>query len=1048
MFGWLNLAKTQVILSKPKPKNKEAYMLKRILSMIGSALFVAVFSSAAVAQYTVEGTVSDQSDGSPLPGATVMLVDTNYGAATDADGYFEFTNVPEGNYQIRVTYVGYTTLNRQISVNNNLNLTLEMTSDQQLLSEVVVVGYGVQTRSDLTGSVSSINSEEIANQPVASLDAALQGRSSGVFVSSPSGTPGAGMTMNIRGQTSLSASSEPLYVIDGVPIISEDLSGLFSGGQATNSLADLNPNDIESIEILKDASATAIYGSRGANGVVLITTKRGVSGQSRIGFNMYTGFQSITNEIDMHSSQEFLELMNDAARQDNRDLGTNYSDTHVSDIWGYDPNDPNLQNTRWYDEIFRTAPINNYELTASGGTDNARYFTSFSYFDQEGVQLGTGFERVSGRINLDAKVTDWLDFGTNITVNRTIQNRTINDNSLYGVVINALAGDPLMPVYEDDGSYADPFNYFGWWMLDNPVLIANEYSRFTNTVRGIGTVFGEASLAEGLSLRTSLSIDYTNLEDEAYTPIISRESANAQRNGFGNYGTTQDFTWLIENYLSYVNTFADQHNVNAVVGTSFQASNREFSSINAQGFPSDQFTKLSVAAQVTSASTSGSSWGLASYFFRGNYSFDNRYLFTTTGRVDGSSRFGDNFRYGFFPSASVAWRMTNEYFMENQDLFSELKPRVSYGITGNQEGIGNFASRGLFGVSDYRATPTLVPTQLSNANLTWESTRQLDVGVDVGMFEDRLTFSADYFIKTTEDLLLNRLVPGISGFSSVTDNIGKVENKGFEFDVRGVVLSRRDFSWSSSFNISFIRNTVLELEVNNQVLNDSHILSEGQPIGTFHLIDHRGVDPQTGNMLWIDENEDGVIDSGDRRTVGNAQPDFFGGWSNSFAYKGFDLNMLFQFTYGNEIFNHSRASYENLGWDRLEIPAIFPLPDGNNHRLADKRWMEPGDQTDIPRASLTNINWREYSSRWLEDGSYLRLKTVTLGYNFSPNFTDRIGMRMFRVYMQAQNLLTFTNYTGLDPEVNQNARNPLVAGSDFGTHPQVRTISFGINVEF
>lgn len=1009
-------------------------------------MFPLLTSEAGAQETSVTGTVMN-TEAEPLPGATVRLLDNpQVGTVTDVDGAFSIQVNPDD--VLVVSYVGYLTQEILIGDRSEIDIILEL--DAHLLSELIVVGYGVQTRRDLTGSIASVTAGEIQNQPVASLDAALQGRAAGVFVSSPSGTPGAGITLNIRGQTSLSASSEPLYVIDGVPIISEDHSILFSGGQATNSMADLNPNDIASIEILKDASATAIYGSRGANGVVLITTKRGEAGQSNIGFNMYTGFQNITNEIDMMSSQEFLGLMNDAARQDNRDLGTNYHDTYVSDFWGFDPDDPDLQNTRWYDEIFRTSVISNYELTASGGTENTRYFSSLSYFDQEGVQIGTGFERLSGRLNLDTKITEWLDFGTNITVSRTIQDRVINDNSLYGVVINTLAGDPLMPVYEEDGTYADPFNYFGWWMLDNPVLIANEYQRFTRSVRGIGTIFGVANITDELSFRTSLNVDYTNLDDEAYTPIISRESQNAQANGFGTFGTTQDFTWLIENYLSYVNTFGDRHNINAVLGSSFQASNRNFSEIDAQGFPSDQFIKLSVAAQVTSAETSGTSWGLASYFFRGNYSFDDRYLFTATGRLDGSSRFGENFRYGFFPSGSIAWRMTNESFMQNQNIFSELKPRISYGITGNQEGIGNFASRGLFGVSDYRATPTLIPTQLSNANLTWESTRQLDIGIDIGLFEDRVNVSADYFIKTTDDLLLNRLIPGISGFSSVTDNIGKVENRGFEFDIRGAIISAHDFSWTSSFNISFIKNEVLELEVDRQVLSDSHILAEGHPIGTFYLIDQEGVDPQTGNMRWIDFNEDGIIDSGDRQIVGNAQPDFYGGWRNSFTYRGFDLNILLQFTYGNDIFNHSRASYENLGFNRLNptTGAGFPLPDGNNHRLAGQRWMEPGDQADIPRASLTNTNWREYSSRWLEDGSYLRLKTLTVGYNFSPAFTQRLGMSNLRLYMQGQNLLTFTSYTGLDPEVSQDARNPLAAGSDFGTHPQLRTISFGINLEF
>ncbi|MFC3414289.1 TonB-dependent receptor domain-containing protein [Algoriphagus hitonicola] len=337
----------------------------------------------------------------------------------------------------------------------------------------------------------------------------------------------------------------------------------------------------------------------------------------------------------------------------------------------------------------------------------------------------------------------------------------------------------------------------------------------------------------------------------------------------------------------------------------------------------------------------------------------------------------------------------------------------------------------------------MIPTQLSNSNLTWESTSQLDIGLDVGFLEDRITLTADYFIKTTNDLLLNRLIPGISGFSSVIENIGRIENRGFEFTVGGAILTG-PLQWNSSFNISQVRNKVLELEVDDQILNDSHILKVGEPIGTFFLIDQEGVDPETGNMRWVDLNEDGAINSADRRIVGNAQPDFFGGWNNNFSYRGFDLGVFFQFIVGNDIFNHSRASYENLGWSR--IGTGFPLPDGNNHKLADERWMEPGDVTDIPRASLTNVNWREYSSRWLEDGSFLRLKTLSLGYTFTQPVLDRIGLNSLRVYVQGQNLLTFTGYTGFDPEVNQNARNPQVAGSDFGTFPQTKSFNFGFNI--
>jgi len=990
----------------------------------------------------VTGNVQDE-NGESLIGVSVTLVGTSRGTVTDFSGNFEI-NVVDESSQLEFSFLGYNTIRETVGDRRVFNIYMTEAASQ--LSELVVVGYGAQARRDVTGSISSISGEEIENLPVASLDAALQGRAAGVNVLSPSGTPGAGISVQIRGLTSLSASNQPLYVIDGIPMIPEDLSGLFSGGQATNSLADLNPSDIASIEILKDASATAIYGSRGANGVVLITTKRGKAGKTKISMNAYYGSQTPTNVIQMHNSSDFLRLMDDAARQDNRALGTDYPENFVSNLWGFDPDDPDLQNTRWYEEIFRPAAIQSYDLSASGGTDKTQFFTSFSYFNQDGVQVGTGFERYSARMNLDTEVNSWLKVGTSMNVNRTVQDRTINDNSLYGVVINTLAADPLMPVFEEDGSYADPFNYFGWWMLDNPMLIANEYSRFTRTVRGLGSMYAEAKLAKGLSFRSQVSIDYNNVEDEAYTPIISRESRNRQANGFGNYFSVTDFTWIAENYLTYNTRFADKHNFTAVAGNSYQASNRGFTSIAAERFPSDDLTKLTLAALVTDASTSGTLWGISSYFGRFNYSFDDRYLVTFTARADGSSRFGQNFRYGFFPSGSVAWRISEESFMKNQSLVSDLKLRASYGITGNQDGIGNFASRGLYGFTSYRQQNGLFPIQMANLNLTWESTAQFNAGLDLGFWNNRLNLTVDYFIMNTDDLLQNRVIPGISGFTTVTENIGSVRNSGLEIALGAAIFTGQAFRWTTSFNISTVQNEITRLAVNDQILNDSHILSEGHPIGTFFLIDQEGVDPQTGDIRWIDENGDGVINSADRRIVGNALPRFFGGWNNTISYKGFDLNLFFQFTVGNMIFNHSRASYENLGFSR--IGTGFPLPDGNNHVLADERWMNPGDETDIPRASLTNVNWREYSSRWLEDGSFLRLRTINFGYNVPRSFATRAGLESLRVYVQGQNLLTFTGYTGFDPEVNQNARNPLLAGADFGTYPQVKSVSFGFNVNF
>ncbi|MCC5929914.1 MAG: TonB-dependent receptor [Cyclobacteriaceae bacterium] len=1014
--------------------------MKNYLLIIACLCFV-MSSQLRAQSRSVSGTVTSEQERTPVPGVNVVLKGTVTGTVTDLDGRFQLS-VPESGGTLVFSFLGFVT--EEVFIGTQSVINMVMTADIRQLSEVVVVGYGEQNRRDLTGSVASVKGDDINKLPVASMDAALQGRAAGVLVTTPSGTPGAGINIQVRGLTSLSASSQPLFVIDGVPMIQEDLSGLFSGGQATNSLADINPADIASIEILKDASATAIYGSRGANGVVLITTKRGQTGKAKIDFNAYYGMQDVTKRIDMMNSGDFLRLMDEAAAQDNRFLGRNYPDNYVSDIWGFDPDDPDLQNTRWYNEIFRPAPIQSYDLSVSGGSDVARYFASGSYFKQDGVQPGTGFERLSGRINLDAKVNNWIDVGTSMMLSRTVQDRTINDNSLYGVVINTLAGDPLMPVYEADGSYADPFDYFGWWMLDNPLLIANEYQRFTNTTRGLATAFAELKLAKGLTFKSTASIDYTQLDDEAYTPSISREAGNRNVKGFGVYGNTQDFTWLAENFVTYSTKFGERHSLNAVAGTSFQQSTRNFVSINAEEFPNDEFLKLAVAANVTSASTSATQWGIASYFARVNYGFDDKYLFTFTARADGSSRFGADRRYGFFPSGSFAWRLGDEVFLRDIDVLSDAKLRVSYGVTGNQDGIGNFASRGLFSATAaYRQQPAFVPSQLPNPLLTWESTEQFNIGLDVGFANDRITFTADYFVSNTKDLLLNRLVRGLSGFKVLTDNIGSVENRGLELAANAVILTG-DFRWSTSANISWIRNTVKKLEVDEQVLSDSHILAEGHPIGTFFLIDQEGVDPETGNIRWVDLNEDGAINSGDRRIVGNALPDFFGGFNNSFSYKGFDMTVFFQFTVGNTIFNHSRASYENLGWSR--IGTGFPLPDGNNWTGAENRWREPGDVTDIPRASLENVNWREYSSRWLEDGSFLRLKNINLGYTFPNALVERMGLQSLRVYLQGQNLLTFTKYTGLDPEVNQNARDPRVAGSDFGTHPQLKSVSLGFNI--
>ena len=1018
-------------------------------------------SFEAMAQKAISGVVTS-TDGSPLQGASVLLKGTTYGALTDENGAFSL-DVPGDDAVLIVAFLGKAT--EEIAVGSQTSFNISLQDDALALDEVIVTGYGSQRKGDITAAISSIGSKEVEVAPVTSIEQAMQGRAAGVLISSVSGQPGAGLNVQIRGATSITASSKPLYVVDGIPMTQDNNSRLFTGGYEFNSLADLNPNDIESIEILKDASAAAIYGSRGANGVVLITTKRGKEGKAKINLDVYTGFQAPTNVIEMMNSREFIEMMDEAAENDG--FGPGYFSTNGPGFNRIgDPNDPDLIDTDWYGEILRDdAPITSYTLSAAGGTNKAQYYLSANYFDQEGFQRGTAFERLSFRANLDFQASEKLKVGVQGFVSRSDNTSTIGDNSLYGVMINALAADPTMPIFEDDGTYANPFSYYSWWAFENPRAVTDIYNRNTFTTRFLGTMYAEYEILPDLKFRSSWSADFQYLRDNLFYPSTTQQAIRGGIQGEGQYSNAENLTWLNENTITYTTSFADKHNLSALVGFTMQESMTDRADINGQNFPNDFLGNLALAADITDGNTDGTSWGLLSYLGRVNYSFDNRYYATVSARVDGSSRFGADNQYGVFPSGSVAWRISSEPFMEGADFVNDLKVRASFGLTGNQDGIGNFDSRALWSSDNtYNGLGGASPSVMGNGQLSWESTSQLDIGLDLSLFNGRVGFVFDFFQKTTSDLLLDSNVPGFTGFTTVTTNIGEVRNTGYEFSLNTVNIDKGGFTWRTNFNISTIENEVTKLE-QEQLFGSTHILREGLPLGSYYLINWEGVDPETGNSVYTDINGDGAINGDDSVVpmdgdkVLSVWPDFFGGLNNTFSYKGFDVSVFLQFSQGNHIWNHGRYAAEQVGWS-FDFGGFY-LPYGNNtKRVVEGRWKQPGDQTDIPRASLGRQlnpdgsvtalpqNWQEDSNQWLEDASYLRIKNVEVAYNLPKTWVSAIGLNTVRVYFRGQNLATWTDYLGVDPEVGSNGDSVLQPGDDFGGLGQAKTYIFGVNVGF
>lgn len=966
----------------------------------------------------ISGTVTD-GQGEALVGVSIKVEDSTTGTITDLKGAW-ILNVPADS-RLTFTYIGYFPKTIRVSADRSVyNIT--MTEDNQLLEEVVVIGYGSMKRKDITTSVSVVSTSDIDERPLIDAAQALQGKAAGVQVVQPSGAPGTGMSIRVRGATSVQASNEPLYVVDGIP--SDNISGL-------------SPNDIESIQVLKDASSAAIYGARAANGVVLITTKRGQAGTPQVKLSAYAGISMLGKKIDALNTEQYKELMKELRA--------------VSSVA---PDIPESEHryTDWTDLFFKTGITQNYQLSLSNGTDKLQYFVSGGFSDEQGIVDKAKFQRYNFRTNIDSQQTKWLKLALNFSYSHTLGS-WVNENSSSmrsGSILSVINTPPFMQKWdpENPGQYDE--SAYGSRIL-NP-LAANDPDNTTTTdyLKGsLGLVF---DLAKGLQFKSTFGI---NLSNEHWDYFLDPNTTSDGRASKGRVeeSYSRNLEWLWENILTYDRSF-NKHNLSLMGGATQQRAIANGASLAGFDLSASYPDLHSIAAanqiDKDACTSYASAWSLASFLGRVAYNYDSKYLMTVNFRADGSSRFAPGHRWGYFPSVSAGWRISSEKFMQPlQEVVNDMKIRVGWGMNGNQSGIGNYDYLAIMSAS--RVTPTtdnlypgmaISPYSAANTELTWEKTTQWNAGIDVSMFNSRLTFSLDAYYKKTTDLLLTVSLPdNVNLPGGITRNDGEMTNKGME-----LALSSQNFTgafkWSTDFNISFNRNKLTKLGLNKvyyyaemyETRENAIILKEGLPLGTFFGYISEGVDPETGDIVYKDLNDNGVIDPGDRTTIGCAQPDFIYGMTNTFSYKGFSLSVFLQGSQGNDIFNASRIDMEGMIDFRNQSTAVLD------------RWKRPGMITDIPRVG--NVENIHNSTRFVEDGSYLRLKTITLSYDFQPKWLKKISLSKLQAYVTGQNLLTFTNYKGYDPEVNAYGSDAVAQGVDYGTYPQSKAVIFGLNVEF
>ncbi len=990
----------------------------------------------ASAQKVITGRVSSVADGATLPGVSVLQKGTNNGTTTDANGQYSLS-VPTGTVTLTYTFIGLEP--QDVTVGNNRTVVnVEMAESATELNQVVVTGYNQTQRKDIIGSITTVKSDKFKDIPVTGFDQALQGQAAGVQVSQSSGTPGGGISIRIRGNTSITASNRPLFIVDGIPIYDGPASQRDFGGQRDNSLSIINPNDIESIDILKDASAKAIYGSRGANGVVIITTKRGRNNKTTFTADVQRGVSNIIRRPQLLNSAQLVELQRDAITNAGQDPDKQGVIKGVTD--GVD--------TDWVDAILRQGVLQQYQVSATGGDDRTRFYISGGARDEQGVQLNNRFTRYSGALNVDHKASARLSVGANVNLAFSKNMRVKGDNFLDGVYSGAIKSLPYYAPYNQEGKLYGPGDpgYAGFPNF-NPVgqAVLPRFNAYG--LKMLAGVNANYEIMKNLRFSSKLSLDYNNVEEDQYEPsstAIGGTLPGVGFRGYGVYSTSTIYTLINSNVLTYYFSLNDKHHINALLGNEIIHTQGRSSDVQGRLFPSDDFTYISSAGTVDGGSSFYSQNGLLSFFGEVKYDFNDRYLLGVTARYDGSSRFGQNRRFGLFPSVSAGWRVSQEAFMESVRAISELKLRGSFGLTGNER-IGNYQFLGTWASATYNGATGFGPNQLSNPNLQWETTREANLGIDLGLFDGRVTVTADAYSNLTDNLLFAEPIALTTGFNDIQGNIGSISNKGLELGISTINVDR-DFKWSTDLNLTQNINNVQSIANGDTLfrgytadgVGNTNAVLQGQPLGTFWGLKYLGVDPATGNAIYQDLNNDGRISPADGQVIGNAQPKLYGGLTNKFSYKGFDLNVFFQFTYGNKVLNFTKTSLLNAGANLADNQSVDAL----------RRWKNEGDVTEVPRYQQGNTYNNYHSSRFLEDGSYLRLKNVSLGYNLPTRWASKVKLGSVRVFAAGTNLWTLTRYSGPDPEVSTLDGSTTSQAIDFFTLPQVKYMTLGVTAKF
>lgn len=993
-------------------------------------LFI-IFSTLVSLAQTVSGKVTSASEPNGLPGVNVVVKGTSQGAITDAEGRFSLEVPPDAT--LVFSFVGYKTL--EIAFAGQTSLDVLLIEESRELDEIVVMGYSSVQRRDITGSVSSIKSTAFKEISLNGLDQALQGQVAGVQVTQSSGTPGGGIAVRIRGVTSVSAGNRPLFIVDGIPVEVGAVSGRDFGGQSDNALALINPNDIESMEVLKDASAKAMYGSRASNGVVIIRTRRGKNSKTKITFDAQRGLIDPTHKLDLLNSTQLLELQREAVTNSGQN----------PDGFGLIPGVTDAVNTDWQDEVLRRGLMQQYQVAVTGGDDNTTFYISSAYREEEGVQLNNKFTRLSGVINLDQRLTEKLSISTNLSVSRSMNMRVKGDNFLDGVYSGAIKSLPYDVPYDENGLLVGPGSpLYAEFPNFNPVAQALLPRFNVLTAKLLGGVNATYSFTKDLKLKAQVSLDYNNATEDDYESSQTAIGGYLSSVGGQGYGVFSANTYSTFNSfvtLSYAKSFREKHNFTGLIGGEVYQTYATGGSVQGRLFPSDDFTYITSAGIVDQGSSLKSPpSGIVSVMGEVSYDYEDRFLAKLSMRTDGSSNFGPNHKFGYFPALSAGWRISQEKFFKS-DLITDLKVRGSFGYTGNER-IGAFAYLATWGTSTYNGTSGVTPNNVDNPDIKWESTREINAGVDIALWNGRIQATADAYYNKTSDLLLNRPYPNTTGFGGITDNIGDMENRGLEFSITSVNFDG-PLRWTTNLNLSKNMNKVLFLAdsvplyrgYTGEGVDGTNIIKEGHPLGSFWGLNYLGVDPATGDAMYEDRNGDGAINNSDAMIIGNAQPDLTGGMTNTIAYKGFDLSFLFQFSLGNDVLNFTKATLVNMGADI----------ESNQSTDALRRWQKPGDITDVPRYELGSTTNNLHSNRILEDGSYLRLKNISIGYTVPARITNRLMLEQLRVFCTATNFWTYTKYTGSDPEVSTLDGSTSAQGIDFFTLPQVKTVAVGLS---